>query len=72
MPEAFGLMALVNVVLIGLQMMSDAGINSSIIRSPRGGESEFQKHGLDNTSSAGTITLDGLDCDRMAGSYILR
>ncbi len=40
-PEAFGLMALVSVVLVGLQMFSDTGIGPAIARSPRGDEPEF-------------------------------
>jgi O-antigen/teichoic acid export membrane protein len=35
-PEAFGLMALVSVVLVGAVMMSDAGIGQSVRQSPRG------------------------------------
>lgn len=40
-PEAFGLMALVTVVLVGLQMVSDTGIGPSIARSPRGDDRAF-------------------------------
>ena len=40
-PEAFGLMALGSVVLVGLQMFSDAGIGPSIAQSPRGDDPEF-------------------------------
>lgn len=40
-PEAFGLMALVSVVLVGLQMFSDTGIGPSIAQSPRGDEPDF-------------------------------
>lgn len=40
-PEAFGIMALVTVVLVGLQMFSDAGIGPAIARSPRGDEPDF-------------------------------
>lgn len=40
-PEAFGLMALVNVFLQGLQMFSDVGIGPSIIQNPRGNEPAF-------------------------------
>ncbi|MFE3838105.1 oligosaccharide flippase family protein [Pseudogemmobacter sonorensis] len=40
-PEAFGIMALVTVVLVGLQMFSDAGIGPAIARSPRGDERDF-------------------------------
>ena len=41
MPEAFGLMAVVNVVLIGLQMFSDIGIGPSIIQHKRGEDPAF-------------------------------
>ncbi|NEY89695.1 oligosaccharide flippase family protein [Tabrizicola oligotrophica] len=40
-PEAFGLMALVSVVLVGLSMFSDMGIGPAISRHPRGDEPEF-------------------------------
>lgn len=40
-PEAFGIMALVTVTLTGLQMLSDTGMNSAIIQSPRGDDSVF-------------------------------
>ena len=40
-PEAFGLMALVSVVLVGLQMFSDTGVGPAISRSPRGDEADF-------------------------------
>ncbi len=40
-PEAFGLMAVVNVVLIGLQMFSDIGIGPSIIQHRRGEDPAF-------------------------------
>lgn len=40
-PEAFGLMALIQVFLIGLQMFSDIGIDTSIIRDPRAEERDF-------------------------------
>jgi O-antigen/teichoic acid export membrane protein len=40
-PEAFGIMALVTMVTIGLSMFSDVGINSSIARSPRGDDPDF-------------------------------
>lgn len=42
-PEAFGLMALVMVVLTGLQMLSDTGINPSIVQSKRGDDPGFLK-----------------------------
>lgn len=40
-PEAFGLMALVSVFLIGLAMFSDVGIGPAISQSPRGDEPDF-------------------------------
>ena len=40
-PEAFGVMALVMVVLVGLQMFSDVGIGPAISRSPRGDDPDF-------------------------------
>lgn len=41
MPEAFGLMALVNAVLQGLQLFSDVGIGPSIIQGRRGDDPLF-------------------------------
>ena len=41
-PEAFGIMALVSVVLIGLGMMSDVGINTSIIQNKKGADALFR------------------------------
>ena len=40
-PEAFGLMALVQVVTIGLDMLSDVGLRTSVMRSPRGTDLDF-------------------------------
>lgn len=40
-PEAFGLMALSTVFLVGLQMFSDLGIKPAIIRDPRGNDPAF-------------------------------
>lgn len=40
-PEAFGLMALVTVVLVGLGMASDMGVGPAISRSPRGDAPDF-------------------------------
>lgn len=40
-PEAFGLMALVNVVLFGAQMFSDIGTHGSILQHPRGRDPSF-------------------------------
>lgn len=41
-PEAFGLMAIVLAVTTGLQLISDVGIWTSIVRSPRGDERDYQ------------------------------
>lgn len=40
-PEAFGLMALVTMVTVGLQMFSDVGIGPSIAQSTRGDDPDF-------------------------------
>lgn len=40
-PEVFGLMALVNTFITGLNLFSDVGINPSIIQNPKGEEPEF-------------------------------
>ncbi|MFM6205833.1 oligosaccharide flippase family protein, partial [Planktothrix sp.] len=40
-PELFGLMALVNTFITGLNLFSDVGIRPSIIRSQRGDDPEF-------------------------------
>jgi O-antigen/teichoic acid export membrane protein len=40
-PEAFGLMALINVFLAGLEMLSDIGVHAAIIHNKRGDDPEF-------------------------------
>jgi O-antigen/teichoic acid export membrane protein len=40
-PEMFGLMAIANMVMIGLALMSDLGLRQSVVQSPRGGEPSF-------------------------------
>lgn len=40
-PEAFGLMALCSVFMVGLAMFSDLGLKPAIIRDPRGNEPDF-------------------------------
>lgn len=40
-PEAFGLMALVSVILIGLALFSDMGIAPSIAQNPRGDDPDY-------------------------------
>ncbi|MBK4218147.1 oligosaccharide flippase family protein [Paracoccus caeni] len=40
-PEAFGLMALIQTFMVGLQMFSDIGLRPSIIQNKRGEEADF-------------------------------
>lgn len=40
-PEAFGLMALVTVIIVGLTMISDFGPRTSVMQNPRGDEPDF-------------------------------
>ena len=40
-PEAFGLMAIVNVFIQGLAMFSDIGIGQSVVHNPRGDDPKF-------------------------------
>jgi O-antigen/teichoic acid export membrane protein len=40
-PELFGLMSLVNIFIMGLALLSDVGINQSIVRSKKGGDPDF-------------------------------
>ncbi|MCR9140324.1 MAG: oligosaccharide flippase family protein [Alphaproteobacteria bacterium] len=40
-PEAFGLMAMVQVVMVGLEMISDTGVQTSIVQNRRGDEASF-------------------------------
>ena len=40
-PDAFGLLAVVIVLMVGLNLFSDFGLNQSIVRSQRGEEPEF-------------------------------
>ncbi|MGR3617838.1 MAG: oligosaccharide flippase family protein [Paracoccaceae bacterium] len=40
-PEAFGLMALINVITLGLNLFSDTGINAAIAQSDRGDDPDF-------------------------------
>ena len=41
-PEAFGIMAIATVVMIGLNMVSDSGIHHAIIQNKKGAEQEFR------------------------------
>ena len=40
-PEAFGLMAIVQAVIVGVTMLSDVGLEQSIVQNKRGHEAEF-------------------------------
>ena len=40
-PDLFGLMSLVNVIIMGLGLFSDIGVGTSIIRSKRGNDPDF-------------------------------
>lgn len=40
-PEAFGLMAVVHILMLGLALFSDIGITQNIVQSPRGAEPAF-------------------------------
>ena len=40
-PDLFGLMSLVNVILMGLGLFSDIGVGTSIVRSKRGNDPDF-------------------------------
>ena len=40
-PEAFGLMALLTMILMGLQLLSDTGVQQSIMGNPRGDDPDF-------------------------------
>jgi hypothetical protein len=46
-PEAFGLMALVTVFIVGLQMFSDTGIGPSILQNAAWRRARFSQHRLD-------------------------
>lgn len=41
MPELFGIMAIANVLLIGIEMLSDLGVRQNIVQSSRGDDPEF-------------------------------
>lgn len=41
LPEAFGVMVLVNLVIYGLHMFSDIGLGPSVVQNPRGEETAF-------------------------------
>ena len=41
MPDAFGLMAVISTLMLGLNLLSDIGTGPTIIQSPRGTERVF-------------------------------
>ena len=41
LPEAFGLMALVNAFMQGMEMLTDLGVGANIVQSPKGQDSAF-------------------------------
>lgn len=45
-PEAFGLVALVNVFISGLEMLSDVGIRPSVVQHTRGDQASFMRTAL--------------------------
>lgn len=40
-PEAFGLMALVYILIAGLELLSDVGLQASVVQNPRGDDERF-------------------------------
>lgn len=60
-PEAFGLMALVSVVLVGLAMFSDVGVGPAISQHPRGDERAFLDTAFSINVARGVL-LWGLTC----------
>lgn len=50
-PEAFGLMALVNMLILGLQVLTELGLTPAIVRHPRGDERAF----LDTAWTIGVV-----------------
>ncbi len=60
-PEAFGLMALVSVVLVGLAMFSDMGVGPAISQHPRGDERAFLDTAFSINVARGVL-LWGLTC----------
>ena len=58
-PEAFGLMALVQTFLSGLQMFSDFGIFPNIVQSPRGEDPKFLNTAWTIQAIRGVILMIG-------------
>ncbi|WP_299609864.1 oligosaccharide flippase family protein [uncultured Tateyamaria sp.] len=64
-PEAFGLMAIVSLFLAGLQMFSDVGLGTSIVRSKRGDDPVFLNTAWTLQVMRGVLL--GLICCAIAG-----
>jgi O-antigen/teichoic acid export membrane protein len=60
-PEAFGVMALVSVVLVGLAMFSNVGIGPAISQHPKGADPEFLDTAFSINVARGAL-LWGLTC----------
>ena len=54
-PDAFGLMALVTMVMVGLTMLSDAGIQQSILHHKRGEEADFLNTAFSMNAARGLL-----------------
>jgi len=60
-PEAFGMMALLSVVLIGLQLFSDVGVGPAISQSARGDDPDFLDTAFTINVARGVV-LWGMTC----------
>lgn len=69
MPDAFGLMAVITVVMFGLSMLSDTGTTQALVRSPRGLEPVFRATAWTVQLVRGLIL--GLLCLLVAGGLLL-
>lgn len=54
-PDAFGLMALVTMVMVGLNMLSDAGIQQSILHHKRGEDADFLNTAFTMNAARGVV-----------------
>ena len=67
LPEAFGIMALVNVLIQGLTMFSDVGIEPAIVQHRRGDEPRFYNTAWTVQILRGFVLLLGRVLARVAG-----
>jgi len=63
-PQIFGVMALVNAIRVGIELLSDVGIVQNIVSNPRGGDKDFQDTAW--TLQAARGILLGLCCVALA------